>query len=135
MPKERFRLDRNLVTSPVQWILTVKRLRTPANSFALTSLQTETTDVVCTAPYVVVVCISYACMPGNFVIISIISLFLFFPLSGARNFFTASSDSLFHPPLSLVFFFQSSSYPAFLTSLDTVLPFQPWPPSSPPALL
>ena len=37
----------------------------------------------------------------------------------ARNFFTASSDSLFHPPLSLVFFFQSSSSPAFLTSLLT----------------
>ena len=35
------------------------------------------------------------------------------------NFFTASSDSLFHPPLSLVFFFQSSSSPAFLTSLLT----------------
>ena len=35
----------------------------------------------------------------------------------ARNVFTASSDSLFHPPLSLVFFFQSSSSPAFLTSL------------------
>ena len=27
------------------------------------------------------------------------------------------SDSLFHPPLSLVFFFQSSSTPTFLTSL------------------
>ena len=37
----------------------------------------------------------------------------------ARNFFTASSDSLFHPSLSLVFFFQSSSSPAFLTSLLT----------------
>ena len=37
----------------------------------------------------------------------------------ARTFFTASSDSLFHPPLSLVFFFQSSSSPAFLTSLLT----------------
>ena len=37
----------------------------------------------------------------------------------ARNFFTASSDSLFHPPLSLVFFFQSSSSPAFRTSLLT----------------
>ena len=37
----------------------------------------------------------------------------------APNFFTASSDSLFHPPLSLVFFFQSSSSPAFLTSLLT----------------
>ena len=37
----------------------------------------------------------------------------------ARNFFTASSDSLFHPPLSLVFFFQSPSSPAFLTSLLT----------------
>ena len=34
----------------------------------------------------------------------------------ARNFFTASSDSIFHPPLSLVFFFQSSSSPAFRTS-------------------
>ena len=40
----------------------------------------------------------------------------------ARNFFTASSDSLFHPPLSLVFFFQSSSSPAFLTSLTLPLP-------------
>ena len=37
----------------------------------------------------------------------------------ACNFFTASSDSLFHPPLSLVFFFQSSSSPAFFTSLLT----------------
>ena len=37
----------------------------------------------------------------------------------ARNFFTASSDSLFHPPLSLVFFFQSSSSPAFLTTILT----------------
>ena len=37
----------------------------------------------------------------------------------SRNFFTASSDSLFHPPLSLVFFFQSSSSPVFLTSLLT----------------
>ena len=37
----------------------------------------------------------------------------------ARNFFTASSDSHFHPPMYLVFFFQSSSYPAFLTSLLT----------------
>ena len=37
----------------------------------------------------------------------------------ARNFFTASSDSLFHPPLPLVFFFQSSSSPVFLTSLFT----------------
>ena len=35
------------------------------------------------------------------------------------TFFTASSDSLFHPPLSLVFFFQSSSSPVFLTSLLT----------------
>ena len=35
----------------------------------------------------------------------------------ARNFFTASSDSLFHPPLSLVFIFQSSSSHAFLASL------------------
>ena len=34
----------------------------------------------------------------------------------ARNFFTDSSDSIFHPPLSLVFF-QSSSSPAFFTSL------------------
>ena len=41
----------------------------------------------------------------------------------ARNFFTASSDSLFHPPLSLVFFFHPSSSPV-------VLPSQPWPPSS-----
>ena len=37
----------------------------------------------------------------------------------AHNFFTASSDSLFHLSLSLVFFFQSSSSPAFLTSLLT----------------
>ena len=45
-----------------------------------------------------------------------------FPLSGVRccpQFSTASSDSLFHPPLSLVFFFQSSCSPAFLTSLLT----------------
>ena len=50
-----------------------------------------------------------------------LSLFLFFPLSrgAAHNFFIASSYSLFHPPLSLVFFFQSSSSPAFLTSLLT----------------
>ena len=33
--------------------------------------------------------------------------------------FTVSSDSHFHPPLSLVFFFQSSSCTAFLTSLLT----------------
>ena len=43
-----------------------------------------------------------------------------FPLcqgrGAARNFFTASSDSFFHPPLSLAFFFQSSSSPAFLAS-------------------
>ena len=37
----------------------------------------------------------------------------------ARNVFTASSDSLFHPHMSLVLFFQSSSSPAFLTSLLT----------------
>ena len=37
----------------------------------------------------------------------------------ARNFFTVSSDSLLHPPLSLVVFFQSPSSPAFLTSLFT----------------
>ena len=45
-----------------------------------------------------------------------------FPLSVVRccrNFFTASSESLFHPPLFLVFFFQSSSSPAFFTSLLT----------------
>ena len=53
----------------------------------------------------------------------------------ARNLFTASADSRFHPPLSLVFFFQSSSSPAFLTPLFTVLPSQTWPPSSPPVLL
>ena len=35
------------------------------------------------------------------------------------TFVTASSDSLFHPPLYHVFFFQSSSSPAFLTSLVT----------------
>ena len=38
---------------------------------------------------------------------------LFFPLcqgwGAARKFFTDSSDSIFHPPRSLVFFFQSSS--------------------------
>ena len=34
----------------------------------------------------------------------------------ACNFFTASSDSLFHPLLSPVFFFQSPSSPAFFTS-------------------
>ena len=39
--------------------------------------------------------------------------------AAARNFFTASSDSLFHPPLCLVLFFQSSSSPGFLTSLLT----------------
>ena len=42
------------------------------------------------------------------------SLYLF-PSSGVgsvRNLFTASSDGLFYPPLSLVFFFQSSSSPA-----------------------
>ena len=49
----------------------------------------------------------------------------------ACNFFTASSASLFHPTLSCVFFFQFPSSPAF--SLYTVLPSQPWPPSSPPA--
>ena len=51
-----------------------------------------------------------------------ISLFLVSLCQGwgaARNFFTASSDSLFHTPLSLVFFFQSSSSPVFLTSLLT----------------
>ena len=51
-----------------------------------------------------------------------VSLFLVSLCQGwgaARNFFTASSDSLFHPPLSLVFFFQSSSSPALLTSLLT----------------
>ena len=37
----------------------------------------------------------------------------------ARNFFNASSDRLFHPPLYIVFFFQSSSSPAFLDSLLT----------------
>ena len=51
---------------------------------------------------------------------TLLSLFIFLPLWGAaRNFFNASSDSLFHPPLSLVFFFQSSSSPPFLTSLLT----------------
>ena len=34
-------------------------------------------------------------------------------LGAARNFFNASYDTLFHPPLSLVFFFQSSHSPAF----------------------
>ena len=50
------------------------------------------------------------------------SLFLVFPLSGVRcclQLLHVSSDSLFHPPLSLVFFFQSSSSPAFLISLLT----------------
>ena len=54
--------------------------------------------------------------------LTILSLFLVSLCQGwgaACNFFTASSDSLFHPPLSLVFFFQSSSSPAFLTSLLT----------------
>ena len=37
----------------------------------------------------------------------------------ARNFFTASSDRIFYPPMYLVFFFQSSSSPAFVTSLLT----------------
>ena len=37
----------------------------------------------------------------------------------ARNFATASSDSLFHPPLSPVFLFQFSSSPAFFTSLHS----------------
>ena len=49
-----------------------------------------------------------------------ISLFLFSLCQGcgsARYFFTASSDRLIHPPLSLVFFFQSSSSPPFLTFL------------------
>ena len=51
-----------------------------------------------------------------------VKLSLFFPLSGvrcSRNILTASSNSLFHPHLSLVFFFQSSSSPAFLISLFT----------------
>ena len=68
------------------------------------------------------------------------SIFLFFPLSGVRcclHLFTASSAILLHPPLSPVFYFQSPSPPVFFTSLltRTVLPSQPWPPSSPPALL
>ena len=54
---------------------------------------------------------------------TVISLFLFFPMSGVRCcpqlFFTASSDSLFHPPLYLVFFFQYYFSPAFLISLLT----------------
>ena len=37
----------------------------------------------------------------------------------ARNFFTASSYSVFHPPLALAFFFRYSSSLAFLTSLLT----------------
>ena len=51
-----------------------------------------------------------------------ISLFLFSLCQvwdATRNALTASSDSLFHHPLSLVFFFQSSSSPAFVTSLLT----------------
>ena len=49
-----------------------------------------------------------------------ISLFLFSPLSGVtccRKLFAASSGSLFDPPLSPVFFFQSFSSPAFTTFL------------------
>ena len=54
----------------------------------------------------------------------------FFPLSGVRcDFFTASSDSLFHPPMSPVFFFQSSSSPVFLSSLSIRLPRLPLPSS------
>ena len=37
----------------------------------------------------------------------------------ARNFFIASSYSVFHPPLALAFFFRYSSSLAFLTSLLT----------------
>ena len=51
-----------------------------------------------------------------------LSLFLFSLCQGwgaACNFFTASSASLFHPPPSPVFFFQSPSSPAFFTSLFT----------------
>ena len=51
-----------------------------------------------------------------------LSLFLLFQLSRVmccRNFFTASSDSLFYPSLSLVCFFQSSSSSVFLTFLLT----------------
>ena len=51
-----------------------------------------------------------------------ISLFLVSLCQGVMlpaTFFTASSDSLFHPPLYLVFFFQSASSPAFLISLLT----------------
>ena len=40
-------------------------------------------------------------------------------LISTRNFFTVSCDSLFLPPLFLVFFFQSSSSPVFFTSLLT----------------
>ena len=45
-----------------------------------------------------------------------------FPLSGVRccpQLFTASSANIYHPPLYIVFFFQSSSSPAFLASLLT----------------
>ena len=53
----------------------------------------------------------------------IFSLFLVSLCQGwgaARTFFTASSDSPFHPPMYLVFFFfQSFSSPAILTSLLT----------------
>ena len=69
-----------------------------------------------------------------------LSHFLLFPLSGVAhgqslslpllpsvrgevlpscNFVTASSASLFHPPLSPVFFFQSPSSPVFFTSILT----------------
>ena len=51
----------------------------------------------------------------------VFSLFLLFSLcqgwGAARKFFTDSSDIILSPLLSLVFFFQSSSSPAFFTSL------------------
>ena len=73
------------------------------------------------------------CRPAQFCTLFIYSHFLYFPFKhfslfffslcqgwgDALNLFTASSDSLSHPPLSLVFFVQSSSSSAFLTSLLT----------------
>ena len=44
----------------------------------------------------------------------------------AGNFFTASSASLFHPPLSPVFFFQSPSYPSILLSDKSCIEIQLW---------
>ena len=62
---------------------------------------------------------TYIANPPVAAIYLYLSLPLFQVRDATRNFFTASSDSLFHPPLSLVFLVQSSSSPAFLTSLLT----------------